>query len=224
MVAAGQTFVIGDADQPGGYAVVNDGAIVEFLLCGEQLSALPTAFKSVLDTTGASRALCKTFDASMLTAAASQPATTKTTGYLFRRIIDHSLNAMPEVNARVGTGDDIDRVLSMHDNFFTDRHEIERYVETSELYLFESADHALLGCGITTRVIEGLDAVDVGMVVAREHRRRGLGSHILSELKHGCLQRGDRPIAGCSADNVGSRRALERAGFATTHSVIEFRY
>ncbi len=223
MVASGQTYLVGNADRPVGYAVVNSGVVVEFFLSADHLPTMPAMFQAVLDTTGARRAVCKTFDPSMLTAAASRPATISTTGFLFRRV-DKSLALKHGVHARLATRDDVDSVLRMHDGFFTDRDEIERYVRNSYLFVYESSIGDLLGCGILTRVIDGLDGIDVGMVVAAEHRRRGLGVHILSDLKRRCLDAGLRPIAGCRADNVASRRSLERAGFTSAHSLVEFRY
>ena len=40
---------------------------------------------------------------------------------------------------------------------------------------------------------------------------------IISHLKESCLKAGYTPIAGCAADNVASRRTLERCGFMTKH-------
>jgi GNAT superfamily N-acetyltransferase len=113
---------------------------------------------------------------------------------------------------------------AIQDGFFDERSEIESYAADDGLILYETAAAQLMGCGILTRTIPGLDAVDVGMVVAAEHRRRGIGAHIVAHLKHRCLQAGDRPVCGCGADNYASRRALENAGFATAHSLIEFTY
>jgi GNAT superfamily N-acetyltransferase len=140
----------------------------------------------------------------MMAAAASRPANTRTSGFLFRTIVDRSFAPDPD--------------------FFDDVHEIERYAADGRLFLYETIGAEPLDCGILTRIIPGLDAVDVGMVVAAPHRRRGIGAHIVAHLKHYCLQAGDRLVCVCSADNHASRRALEQASFATAHSLIEFTY
>ena len=224
LVTTGQAYALGHEREVVGYAVVSDGTIVEFFVVDHCLAAMPALFMAALVETGATKALCKTFDTLMMTAAASRPAQTRTSGLLFRTILDRGFVADPNVQSRVGTRSDVDSVWSIHDGFFDDRSEIERYAADGQLFLYETVAAQLLGCGILTRAVPGLDAVDVGMVVAAEHRRRGIGAHIVAHLKHQCLQAGDRPVCGCRADNYASRRALENAGFATAHSLIEFTY
>ncbi len=53
---------------------------------------------------------------------------------------------------------------------------------------------------------------DIHMEVASEHRRRGLATYLVQELKRVCYAMGAVPAARCQATNVASRRALERAG------------
>jgi GNAT superfamily N-acetyltransferase len=53
---------------------------------------------------------------------------------------------------------------------------------------------------------------DIHMEVAQTHLRRGLGTFIVQELKRVCREAGYVPAARCHETNVGSRRALERAG------------
>ena len=213
-----------DRDRIVGYAVIGGEAVVEFFLAPDVLAALPAAFAAVLDHTQVGRALCKTFDTLLLTAAASRPAHTSTAGYLFREVRDPSFTPDPDVVTRIGLLADLDAVWSIQDGFFDDRGEVRQYLDAQSLFLYEAGGGELLGCGILTRVVPGDTAVDVGMVVAPAHRRRGLGSYIVADLKARCLRVGDRPIAGCDAANLASRRALENAGFTTAHSLLEFTY
>jgi GNAT superfamily N-acetyltransferase len=225
LVQTGRTVLIrDDDDQVIGYAVLAEATIVEFFVIPDALSVLPSAFAATREQTHAERALCKTFDHLMITAAASTPARTRTTGHLFRIVRDPGFATDPAVAHRIGRSSDADAIWSIHDGFFDDLDEVERYLAEGTLHLYETAGGELLGCGIRTRVIPGDDAVDIGMVVARSHRRRGLGGYIVSHLKRHCLDAGDRPIAGCSTDNLASRRALENAGLATTHSLVDFAY
>jgi GNAT superfamily N-acetyltransferase len=53
---------------------------------------------------------------------------------------------------------------------------------------------------------------DVYMGVDEPARRRGFGSYIVQELKRICYEAGRRPAARCNADNVASRRTLQKAG------------
>lgn len=224
LVASGQAYVVLRGVELLGYFVVTDGTIVELHVEDTGLEHLPELFEVAMSTSGATKALCKTFDALMMTAAASRPATTRTVGFLFRRTVDVVRNDDPLLQTRLGTVADIEAVWAMHDGFFDTRDEIGRYALGGRLFLYETTAGELVGCGILTRVIAEQHAVDVGMVVAAAHRGSGHGAFIVAHLKDHCLQCGDRPICGCSADNRPSRRALERAGFATAHSLVEFAY
>ncbi len=224
LVAAGQAYTFARGPDIQGYFIVAGDTVMEFHVDDAGLEILPALFGAALTESGATRALCKTFDTRMMTAAASRPAATRTAGFLFRRVRDRSFVADPRFRPRLGTSADVDSVWSIHDGFFEDRDEIERYAADDRLFLYETPADELVGCGILTRVIADHDAVDVGMVVAEAHRRSGIGAYIAAHLKHHCLKHGDRPICGCSADNQGSRRALEIAGFVTAHSLIEFTY
>jgi GNAT superfamily N-acetyltransferase len=54
---------------------------------------------------------------------------------------------------------------------------------------------------------------DIYMAVAESHRRRGLGSYLVQEIKRVCYENGHVPAARCNVTNLASRRTLLRAGF-----------
>lgn len=65
---------------------------------------------------------------------------------------------------------------------------------------------------------------DLGMVVARSYRGRGLGSSMLIHLKNYCYQAGWEPICSCAADNLASKKAIEKAGFISEQRMIEMQF
>jgi len=116
---------------------------------------------------------------------------------------------------------DAKEVLSINDGFFNDYAEIIRYVNNNSILGFRNRNDELPGCGILTRIIEGSPAIDIGMLVAPSHRNMGIGTYIANHLKEYCVQRGDIPIAGCDASNIGSSKALMAAGFISEHNLLE---
>ena len=54
---------------------------------------------------------------------------------------------------------------------------------------------------------------DIYMDVDEPHRRRGIGTYLVQELKRLCYELGAIPCARCSTGNEASRRTLQRAGF-----------
>jgi len=220
-VDAGRAMALsGRSGRVEGYAVVSDDAIVEFHVVTDPL--IDDAFGTLLLASGATRTLVMSFDTATLRAAQTHTTGERPIGILFRSF-DPSHLTLGDVTTRLATPADRHRITEMHDGFFDDLSEIDRYIDHRSLELFER-DENLVGCGITTCVVAGRDAVDVGMVVAVGERGRGLGTRIAARLAERCLDAGTRPIAGCSADNGASRRALEKAGFRSDHTIIELQH
>lgn len=61
---------------------------------------------------------------------------------------------------------------------------------------------------------------DIYMSVAEGSRRRGYGSFLVQELKRVCYEAGKKPAARCNANNIASRRTLEKAGFVPCARIL----
>jgi RimJ/RimL family protein N-acetyltransferase len=61
---------------------------------------------------------------------------------------------------------------------------------------------------------------DVYMEIEKSHRRHGFGSYFVQELRRACFDFGAIPAARCNADNVASRRTLQRAGFIPVATML----
>lgn len=224
MVARGSAYIVTRGPRTLGYGVVCDDSVVEFFMTSDEgLATLPDAYVELLRISHASRALVKTFDPLMASAAATVPARTRVEGYLFRQVSQLGAPLNPQVRITPATPSDLSAVWEIHDGFFQDHDEFERYASSGGAILY-SNDEGLLGCGVLARVVANREAVDLGMVVAPAHRQLGYGAMIATHLKELCLLRGDRPVCGCDVGNEASRRALQSAGFSTAHRLIEFAY
>ena len=65
---------------------------------------------------------------------------------------------------------------------------------------------------------------DLGMVVARSYRGRGLGSFLLTQLKKHCYEAGWKPICSCEASNRASKKAIEKAGFISEQRMVKITF
>jgi RimJ/RimL family protein N-acetyltransferase len=137
-------------------------------------------------------------------------------------IADPGFESRSDIIPCRGQSEDIVELAARCDDFFDDTQEINAYLAADGLMVYREADGNLIGAGVLKPVIDGIDGVDIGMVVTPRQRRRGYGAYIVRHLKAHCLTRGWRPICGCASANVASQRALERAGFASVHRLVEF--
>ncbi len=63
---------------------------------------------------------------------------------------------------------------------------------------------------------------DVGMVIGKNHRGKGLATNVLRSLVKTSHRRGDLAICSTEADNPAAQKAISRAGFVCYHRIIEF--
>lgn len=61
---------------------------------------------------------------------------------------------------------------------------------------------------------------DIYMEVTESHRRRGIGSWLVQELKRVCYEGGSIPCARCNPDNVASRKTLQKAGLVPCAHIL----
>ncbi|MCJ8275087.1 MAG: GNAT family N-acetyltransferase [Psychrosphaera sp.] len=58
------------------------------------------------------------------------------------------------------------------------------------------------------------------MIVAEKHRCKGLGSDMLTRTKAYCHEHQVWAICSCEADNIGSKKAIAKAGFINRYRVV----
>ncbi|HVI46043.1 MAG TPA: GNAT family N-acetyltransferase [Chitinophaga sp.] len=61
---------------------------------------------------------------------------------------------------------------------------------------------------------------DLWMEVKATHRKRGIGSYLLQELKRVCYLAGRVPAARCNIDNIASKACLLKAGFSVAGYLV----
>lgn len=218
-VAAGTTWIAGDI----AYAVTNGDSLVELYVVESQRHRLVSLFNEIMSLSGVSKVLCKEFDRPLLHASLSRPARVSPFAFLFRKIADTTFQPLPDIHFRNGSAEDAQAILAFDDGFFHGAEEIVEYVQHDGLFVLE-LNKTIVGCGIAKPVIRGRPDIDIGMLVAPDHRNKGYGTHIVSFLKDHYLQQGKRPICGCGADNIASQRTLTNAGFTSEYHGLQITY
>ena len=137
---------------------------------------------------------------------------------------------------RKATMDDLTRVLPMYTggDEFVDLETVEAHfggqlgyakmvIGAGILHLLEKDDE-VLGTGELRVRQSWVPYADVGMIVNPKYRRKGVGTYLLNRLKQLAYQQNLKPICSCEAGNLGSRKAVENAGFITRHRVVAFSF
>lgn len=100
----------------------------------------------------------------------------------------------------------------------------EELIENDQLFVLYEGD-ILLGIGEfrISKTHHGQYG-DIGMVVAEEHRRKGVGTYIIIQLKEHCYRNNLKPMASCDSKNFASMKTLIKAGFISEHRIIYVRF
>ncbi len=65
---------------------------------------------------------------------------------------------------------------------------------------------------------------DLGMVVAKSYRGKGLAMIILRHLSNHCRQNQLRPICSTTRENIAAQRAIKKAGFVSHHRILDIEF
>jgi RimJ/RimL family protein N-acetyltransferase len=116
---------------------------------------------------------------------------------------------------------DLPYLLRQNDEVFEPKHLLGSFIKNKGISLFEK-DKIIAGCGFLTQIHSKYNYYDIGVWVNPEFRNRGYATQIVSYLKDYCLKNNVLPVCGCSAENIASQKTLAKAGFISTHELIEF--
>lgn len=215
LVGLGQFWTHGE----GSYGVTHGKTLVEFFSPDPENST--RLLRQLHNQNGFSTALAKSFDHDFVRASEELGWTASVGGFLFRRRETHGHVTFQNAEISAAKPIDVHSLLAINEDFFANEGEIAGLVETRKLWTVK-VDGEIAGCGVANQFIEGSDAVDIGMMVAPDYRRKGLGTYIVSEIANTIEREGLRPICGCGASNTASKATLEKAGFVSDYQLLSF--
>jgi RimJ/RimL family protein N-acetyltransferase len=208
-----------------GYTLVSDGnTLIEFFCSEMAVLKRRDLLKHVVHELKIKKAFCQTFDHDFLSVAMLLKPKIEAEGTLFRKFDPFRYwNTHPKgLEYKTATKKDYDLLRGINDGFFESDEELRGRIDRKELTVFYSDKH-LVGCGFMLQTIPGINAYDIGMMVAPAFRRQGFGAYIAYRMASECIAAGHRPVAGCGVDNTASLKALENAGFISQHLIIELK-
>ena len=223
MVTKARPFLIQIEGERAGYFLLDEAkCLLEYYLTDMFITRGEEVFAAILKQFSVKKALCLTFNYFLVNCCLAYQKRLKTIGISFRERIGKPSSPIPfKLTVRPASMKDEQHIIQINEEVFDHEHEVAEYIEKGKLLIFEH-DGEVAGFGIFARVIEGRDDFDIGMLVDKKYRRRGLGETIIRYLADYCEQRGWHPVCGCAVDNVGSRRSIEKAGFNAGYRLLEF--
>ncbi|OOM81601.1 GNAT family N-acetyltransferase [Clostridium sp. BL-8] len=206
----------------GYFCVDKDKVLYEFYLNDEVVTFAQDIFKTLLEEEYFIAAECKSFDYLLMSLCLDFNKKAFCSGYLFRNFVNvkNSLNGFKNICFRLANLKDKEKISDMSEDFFEN---LEEQILTEEIFVLYS-DEILLAAGVAQKVFRSMDYYDIGMIVKKEYRNRGIGTYIITKLRENCCAHNVVPICGCWYYNHASKRTLEKAGFISKHRIITFNF
>ncbi len=206
-----------------GYVIISkDNVLIEFHLLPKYIPQCRSIFSFVLKNLKINSIYCKSFDALLLRCCMSEVLNYKIIGHLFR---DRIKPAAVEINVLLtkskASREDYPLLVEYSDNVFENDNEISDYIDKELILIYRNAGE-FVGYGIFAGINENRNYYDIGMYVNPAFRKQGYAAYIIKDLAMMCEENNHRPVLGCSANNVASKRAIENAGFVSKHTMLEF--
>jgi RimJ/RimL family protein N-acetyltransferase len=201
-----------------------DGVLLEYFVVRTFIHNAEVWFSEILQRCKIQKALCKSFDHTLLACCLDHQISLRVAGILCREWADQPHRKTENTLAiRRACPEDVETIRAINEEVFDHPEQIRDYVQNERVLMFEN-NSTLIGFGLFSRVIPGRPECDIGMLVVPEFRRLGYGSAIIRFMADFCRQQGWRPICGCDATNTGSLRCLKNAGFIARHRLLEFTF
>ncbi len=213
-----------DQQQAGYFYLSEDGWLLEYFLAPEWINRVDSLFGVILKEFSVKKALCKSFDATLLSCCYAFHNASKAIGILFRDYVEKpSIQPPNALSIRNAVPADEAAIIAVNEEVFDYPSEVMPYIQANQIFLYEKAGE-LVGFGIHSPVYPGRPNRDIGMLIVPAFRGQGYGQYIIQHLVHFCQENNWKPSAGCAIENIASRKCLEKSGFIARHRLLKFSF
>jgi len=216
-------YIINNSGGETGYFIVSrQNSLVEFFVDIQNIDEVTVIFEDIYSKFNIENVLCKSFDSALLKCCFNGNMKYKVVGYLFRDYIDTPPQDVSEfTKTEFADESDYDDFVK-YDNELYETEEDLRFMLKNRLALKYYIEDKFIGCGFLIKVNEFYNHCDIGMWVDTPYRNKGYATKIISDLKQRCIKEGVKVTCGCAADNIASKKTLEKNGFRTKHDLLMF--
>ncbi len=133
-------------------------------------------------------------------------------GTVLKQVAPDELESVADFAQRT-LGASLDWLLSYFDGL----------IRQGELYALWQ-NNEVLATGECRRNTRQPDVADVGMIVGKPHRRKGIATEMLKALAQKAMEQNLSPICSTETGNIGAQKAITAAGFVSCHRILKIRF
>ncbi len=221
IVKTADYYIIEQEEAVGYFIISPQNQLVEYYLINSCIKDCQSLFAKITIEFNFETVYCKSFDSILLKCCLKYAVSYKVIGTLFRDYTPTSVDVINDFDIKKAIDSDIPLLLQQTDELYESEDELFTMVKNGNILMY-CRDSNLIGCGFLIKVIDNRNIYDIGMWVKSAFRKKGFATKIVAHLKGYCLDNSLIPICGCAADNLASRKTLEKNGFFSKHDLIEF--
>jgi GNAT superfamily N-acetyltransferase len=211
--------VIYDEKVVGHFFVSSSKRLMQFHVLKEYFTHASEIFEYVIKSDIVENAAVSTKEPEFLSLCLDYQKSTVVDSYLFTDNSNnkHEIEGFNNLSFRLAKTIDIDTIKSKCDTPYYGYYEY--LIENEQLFVLYD-NSSFLGIGEFRISKSNGQYGDIGMVVAEEYRRKGIGTYIITELKQHCYNNNLKPVASCDIKNIASKKTLEKSRFISNHRII----
>ena len=213
-----------DKEIVGHFSVNFHKTLVEFYILKEYYIYSQEIFKYIIESDMVEDAAVSTKQSEFLSLCLDFQKSVYVSSYLFTDVENkkYELDHFENISFRLAKKSDIQSINNKCEQGLEGYY--EELIENDQLFVLYEGD-ILLGIGeFRINKTHHGQYGDIGMVVAEEHRRKGVGTYIIIKLKEHCYRNNIKPMASCDSKNIASKNTLMKAGFISDHRIIYVKF
>ncbi|MGH4123442.1 MAG: GNAT family N-acetyltransferase [Clostridium sp.] len=211
--------IIYDEKVAGHFFVNSSKTLVQFHVSKEYFTYAEEIFEYVIKSEIVGNAAVSTKEPEFLSLCLDYQKSVVTDSYLFidNKKIKYELEGFKNLSFILAKTVDIETIKNKCDVAFDGYY--EDLIENDQIFVLYD-DSSLLGIGEFRIMKSNKKFGDIGMIVAEEYRRKGVGTYIITKLKEHCYNNNLKPMACCDIKNTASKKTLEKSGFISNHRIM----
>ena len=100
---------------------------------------------------------------------------------------------------------------------------VDNLISRKELFMVKDSN-TIITTGECRLSDTQLEYADVGVAVNKEHRKKGYATKMLLQLAKEAIMQKRKPICSTTIDNIGSQKAIEKAGFHCSNIIFDMEF
>ncbi|MCK0178463.1 GNAT family N-acetyltransferase [Flavobacteriaceae bacterium S0862] len=225
-IASSQTYLIEKNNKYIGYCCIdNNAALLQIFVNNENRYLMRTIIRNLIDSKLISSASLSAIEPVSFNACLylSKSLATNTLCYEYS---NRALDDENSLNVELVSPKYSNAIRSYYKEYvgFDDTFGyVDNLVSRKELYL-SLEDDTIIATGECRLSDTQLSFADIGVAVNKEHRKKGLATKMLQQMAHKAIEQDRNPICSTTIDNIGSQKAIERAGFYCSNIIFDMKF